>query len=421
MPEPFDQNHFDELEIRDPVLRERDLFARLPEFLANAAAKAPGLAKWLDGIDLASIRDRAALSTLPVLRKAELMALQAASPPFGGFADLAQLKGRRVFQSPGPLWEPQGAGADPWSSARAFFAAGIRAGDIVHNAFAYHMTPGGFILDEGARALGCTVFPAGTGNTDMQVDAAAALRPTVYCGTPDYLKAMLDRAAETGKDLSSVRLGLVSGGALFPSLRAEYRTRGIAVLQCYATAEFGVIAYESAAPDGEPNPGMVVNENLIVEIVRPGTGDPVPDGEVGELVVTSFNPAYPLVRLGTGDLSAVLPGLSPCGRTNTRITGWMGRADQRTKVKGMFVDPRQIAEIMRRHPEIARARLIVTREGERDAMALHVEPATGQLDIAPVEASLRDIVRMSGAVVAVPAGSLPNDGKVIADERDYGK
>ena len=413
---------FDELEIREPGKRERDLFARLPQFLQTATAAAPGLARRLHGYGLDAVRDRTALAKLPVLRKAELMALQAESPPFGGFADPAALRGGRIFQSPGPLWEPQGLGADPWSSARAFFAAGIRAGDIVHNAFAYHMTPGGFILDEGARALGCTIFPAGTGNTDTQVEAAATLRPTVYCGTPDFLKVMLDRADESGKDLSCFRRGLVSAGALFPSLRAEYSQRGVAVLQCYATADFGVIAYETAAEEGTPNPGMVVNENLIVEIVRPGTGDPVPEGEVGELVVTSFNEAYPLVRFGTGDLSAVLPGLAPCGRTNIRIRGWMGRADQRTKVKGMFVDPKQIAEVLRRHPEVTRARLVVTRDGERDAMTLHVEPTpASRPDAVSIGASLRDITKMGGAVVIVGSGSLPNDGKVISDERDYSK
>ena len=414
--------YFDDLETRAPADREHDLFDRLPAFLREAIANAPGLAKWLGGVDVDAVRDRAALAGLPVLRKPELMAFQAENPPFGGFANPAALKGGRIFQSPGPLWEPQGLGADPWSSARAFHAAGIRPGDIVHNAFAYHMTPGGFILDEGARALGCVVFPAGTGNTDMQVEAAATLRPAVYCGTPDFLKVMLDRAADTGKDLSAFRLGLVSAGALFPSLRAEYATRGVAVLQCYATAEFGVIAYETAAPDGTPNPGMVINENLIVEIVRPGTGDPVPEGEVGELVVTSFNAAYPLVRLGTGDLSAVLPGQSPCGRTNTRIKGWMGRADQRTKVKGMFVDPKQIAEILRRHPEAAKARLVVVRGGDRDAMSLHIEPAAGhRIEPKAIEASLREITKMGGGVVVAEAGSLPNDGKVISDERDYSK
>lgn len=411
---------FDDLERRSPEEREADLFRRLPEFLAAAADEASGLARLLAGVDLSSITSRAALARLPVLRKSELMEMQAEAPPFGGFASPAHLAGGRVFLSPGPIWEPQGLSADPAQAARAFFAAGIRPGDIVHNAFSYHMTPGGFMLDHGARTLGCTVFPAGTGNTDMQVEAAAALKPTAYSGTPDFLKVILDRAVETGKDLSSIRLGLVSGGALFPSLRDEYRARGVNVFQCYATAEFGVIAYESADDDGHPTPGMIVNENLIVEIVRPGTGDPVPEGEVGEVVVTGLNPAYPLLRLGTGDLSAVLPGQSPCGRTGTRIKGWMGRADQRTKVKGMFVDPRQIAELIARHGEIAKARLIVTRDGARDAMTLRAETADGASpDAAAIENSLREITKLGGSVELVSPGTLPNDGKVIADERDY--
>ncbi|ODT06395.1 MAG: AMP-dependent synthetase [Mesorhizobium sp. SCN 65-20] len=414
--------HFDDREVRDPEARESALFAALPAFLTKATSAAPGLARWLEGVDLTAVTDRAALARLPVLRKPELMEFQAANPPFGGFVDPTALRGSRIFQSPGPLWEPQGVGPDPWASARAFFAAGARPGDVVHNAFAYHMTPGGFVLDEGARALGCTVFPAGTGNTDMQVEAAASLRPNVFCGTPDFLKLMLERASEAGKDLSSFRMGLVSGGALFPSLRAEYAARGISVLQCYATAEFGVIAYESTATDGTPNPGMIVNEDLIVEIVRPGTGDPVTEGEVGEVVVTCFNAAYPLVRFGTGDLSAVLPGTSPCGRTNLRIKGWMGRADQRTKVKGMFVDPKQIAELVSRHDEIGKARLVVSRDGDRDAMALQVEPA-GDEAPAPdrVEATLREITKLGGKVQVLPKGALPNDGKVISDERDYSK
>jgi len=413
---------FDTAETQAPADREKALFEALPRFLKTAVKAAPGLARWLDGIDLSAITSRQAMTALPVLRKAELMEFQMAEPPFGGFADPAALAGSRVFLSPGPLWEPQGLKVDQGAAARAFFAAGIRPGDIVHNAFAYHMTPGGFILDEGARALGCTVFPAGTGNTDMQVEAAASLKPTVYCGTPDFLKVMLDRAAEAGKDLSSFRRGLVSGGALFPSLRAEYRERGIDVLQCYATAEFGVIAYESAAEDGTPLPGMIVNEHVIIEIVRPGTGDPVPDGEVGEVVVTGFNPAYPLVRLGTGDLSAILQGASPCGRTNARIKGWMGRADQRTKIKGMFVDPKQVADIVRRHPEIAKARLVVGRDGERDTMVLHVEPANGRTaEKNALEASLRDVTKLGGDVQIAMPGSLPNDGKIIADERDYAK
>jgi phenylacetate-CoA ligase len=416
--------HFDAAETRDPSGRERDLFARLPGFLQTAAKAAPGLGRWLAGHDVAKVGSREALARLPVLRKGELMAMQKAEPPFGGFADPAASAGGRIFMSPGPIWEPQAApsghGGSHWGAARALFAAGVRKGDVVHNAFAYHMTPGAWMMDEGAREIGCTVFPAGTGNTEMQVEAAAALRPQVYAGTPDFLKAMLDKAAETGRDLSSFRLGLVSGGALFPSLRAEYAARGVHVLQCYATAEFGVIAYESAAADGAPNPGMIVNEDLIVEIVRPGTGDPVPEGEVGEVVVTGFNPAYPLVRLGTGDLSAVLPGVSPCGRTGTRIKGWMGRADQRTKVKGMFVDPAQVAEVVRRLPGTGRARLVVTRDGAQDRMVLRIEPAAGaSVDTAAAKAALRDVTKLGGEVEAVAAGSLPNDGKVIADERDY--
>jgi phenylacetate-CoA ligase len=410
---------YDNAEIRSPQDRERDIFARLPTFLAASMDAAPGLAEWLAGIDPATTASREALAALPVLHKADLMEMQKKNPPFGGFASEVALKGGRAFLSPGPIWEPQGFGADPWQSARAFHAAGIRPGDKIHNAFAYHMTPGGFILDEGARSLGCTVFPAGIGNTEMQVMAASAFRPDVYCGTPDYLKVMLDKAAETGTDLSSIKRALVSGGALFPSLRSEYAERGVSVLQCYATAEFGVIAYETVT-EGKPNPGMVINEDLIVEIVRPGTGDPVEDGEVGEVVVTSFNMAYPMVRLATGDLSAVLPGVSPCGRTNTRIKGWMGRADQRTKVKGMFVDPKQIGALVKQHPEIARARLTVSRENERDEMVLSVELREGTAaDTARIDASLREITKLRGKVEIVSLGSLPNDGKVIADEREY--
>lgn len=409
--------YFDDKEVLAPETRENALFTRLQSHLIEAVKSTPGLAAWLEGHDVASIDSRAALQKLPVLRKADLMKKQLADPPFGGFVNLEALAGNRVFMSPGPIFEPQGIGADPWNAARAFHAAGIRPGDTVHNAFAYHMTPGGFILDEGARALGCTVFPAGIGNTDMQIDAAAALKPSIYCGTPDFLKVMLDKAEEAGKDLSCFRLALVSGGALFPTLREEYRQRGVRVLQCYATAECGVIAYETADDGGNPHPGMVINEDMIVEIVTPGTGDPVAAGEVGEVVVTTFNAAYPMVRLGTGDLSAVLPGTSPCGRTNTRIKGWMGRADQRTKIKGMFVDPKQVADIVRRHPEIAKARLVVLRDGDQDAMALKVETSDG--DESAIGQTLREITKLGGAVELVPPGTLPNDGMIIADERDY--
>lgn len=412
--------HFDDRETRDPAARERALFERLPSFLSDAVKGAPRLGRWLAGIDLTSVHDRKALAALPVLRKSDLLEFQQRDPPFGGFVDPRHLPGTRVFMSPGPLWEPQGPGPDPWQAARALHAAGVRRGDVVHNAFAYHLTPGGFFIDEGARALGCAVLPAGTGNTDMQVDAASQLRPDAYCGTPDFLKVMLDRAAETGKDLSSFKRALVSGGALFPSLRQEYAGRGIAVFQCYATAEFGVIAYETSADGGAALPGMVVSEDLIVEIVRPGTGDPVPDGEVGEVVVTGFNPAYPLVRLGTGDLSKILPGPSACGRTNMRLAGWMGRADQRTKVRGMFIDPKQVAAVLARHPGIVRGRLVVTRDGERDAMTLLYEtPPDATVQADAVAATLRDVTGIGGS--AAPAGpdGLPNDGKVIADERDY--
>lgn len=408
---------FDARERQTPDQRERDLFAKLPAFIQHAKDKAEGWATLLDGVDPASVTDREALAKLPVLRKSELFQHQKAKPPFGGFL-AGTLEGvERVFMSPGPIWEPQAPGPDPWNGARALNAAGIRPGEVVVNAFSYHLTPGGFILDHGARAFGCTVFPAGVGNTDLQVEAIETLRPTVYIGTPDFLKVLLDRAAEQGRDVSSFTKALVSGGALFPSLRAEYLERGITVRQCYATADLGVISYESDAMDG-----MIVNEDYIVEIVRPGTGDPVAEGEVGELVVTSFNETYPLIRFGTGDLSAVLPGASPCGRTNMRIGGWMGRADQRTKIKGMFVDPAQIAEITARHPEIAKARLVVTRKGEQDAMVLSVETKAGDANglAAELEGTVRDVTKLKGEIVVVEPGSLPNDGKVISDEREYG-
>ena len=320
-----------------------------------------------------------------------------------------------MFVSPGPIYEPQGVGPDPWNVARALFAAGLRRGDRVHNAFSYHMTPGGWFMDEGARVIGATVFPAGGGNTEQQAAAIGALRPGFFCGVPDYLKVLLDKAADLGIDASSITRALVSGAALPGSLRAELAERGVAVLQCYATAELGVVAYESQAREG-----MIVNEDVVLEILRPGTGDPVPDGEVGEVVVTSLQPTYPMIRLATGDLSAILPGKSPCGRTGTRIAGWMGRADQRTKVKGMFVDPAQIADLVKRHPEVRRARLVVTRAGERDVMTLSVESEAGAAIAGPVGESLRDLTKLGGDVTVVPPGSLPNDGKVIADERPVG-
>jgi phenylacetate-CoA ligase len=411
---------FDALEMEPPDARERRQFGALRALLSDAVARVPALAEQIDRATVATLSDRSALARIPMLRKAALMAAQADAPPFGGFADPAAIGGLRVFQSPGPIWEIEDARPEAaLATARAFHAAGARRGDIVHNTFGYHMTPGGLLLDAGARALGCTVLPAGPGNTDMQVEAAASLRPTVFCGTPDFLKILLDRAAELGRDLRSFRRALVTGGALLPSLRAEYADRGVAVFQAYATAEFGVIAYETVGDDGKPLPGMVVSPHVVVEIVRPGTGDPVPEGEVGEVVVTGFNPAYPLLRLGTGDLSAVLPGASPCGRTGLRLRGWMGRADQRTKVKGMFVDPAQVETVRQRHPGLGRARLVVRRDGEADAMTLQVEVSGDAADARAIAGTLRTVTGLGGGVEIVAPGSLPNDGKVIADERDY--
>lgn len=407
--------YFDKLEIRSPEEREADLMARLSGQIAMAKNEASGWAKHLADIDPEEITSREALAQLPVLRKSDLMTAQDAEPPLGGFAagDFSSYK--RIFMSPGPIWEPQGPEADPWKSARAFHATGIRPGDIVHNALSYHMTPGGFILDQGARAYGCVVFPAGIGNTDMQVAAISSLRPAAYAGTPDYLKVILDRAAELGADVSSLTRGLVSGGALYPSLREEYANRGVKVLQAYATADLGIVAYESEAMEG-----LIANEDFIIEIVRPGTGDPVVPGEVGELVVTTFSPTYPLIRFATGDLSAVMPGISPCGRTNMRLKGWMGRADQRTKVKGMFVDPAQIERLRKNAgDEVGRARLSVVRQGEQDHMILRVETKAASEDfITALKTSLKEHTGLNGDVELVAPDALPNDGKVISDERE---
>ena len=407
--------NFDALETRPPQRREAELMELLQRSLERALTQAPGWKTHLEDIAAGDISDRKGLAQLPVLRKSALKALQAEAPPFGGF-QIGEAKDLgRVFMSPGPIFEPMGGEADPWRGARSLFAAGFRPGDLVHNAFAYHLTPGGFILDHGARALGCAVVPGGVGNTEQQIEAIAHLKPVGYTGTPDFLKVLQDKAAEAGKDISSISKALVSGGALFPSLRSEYRERGVNVLQCYATAEAGVIAYESEALEG-----MIVDEGLILEIVRPGTGEPVPEGEVGEVVVSTFNPVYPMFRLATGDLSAVLPGASPCGRTNMRIKGWLGRADQTTKVKGMFVHPSQVAEIGKRHPELKRLRLVVSRANEQDAMTLMAECGVGDDGLAEaVSQSVQAVLKLRGKVEIVAPGTLPNDGKVIADERSY--
>jgi phenylacetate-CoA ligase len=408
-------DHYDSLETRDPAQREQDEFAALPNVLERAL-RAAGWKQQLGGIDAKSIASRSALAKLPILRKSDLLALHRQTPPFGGFNVTEPGRLVHLMMSPGPIFEPQGEEDDYAGVARAMFAAGFRPGHIVHNCFSYHLTPGAWMFESGARALGCAVIPGGTGNTEQQVEAIAHLKPDGYVGTPDFLKVLLDAARKSGKDASSLKRGLVSGAAFPASLRQELSDRGVEVLQCYAIAEAGVIAYETPAREG-----LVVNENIIVEIVRPGTGDPVPEGEVGEIVVTSFSPHYPMIRLATGDLSAVMPGRSPCGRTNMRIGGWMGRADQTTKVKGMFVRPEQVAEVGKRHPELGRLRLVVSRQGEQDAMTLQAEcaaPGEGLADA--VAASLQSVTKLKGAVELVAPGSLANDGKVIADERPIG-
>jgi len=404
-------NFYDALDTSHPDERERELFKRLPGVVARALG-APGWAKHLHGIDPMKVDSRAILAKLPIMRKSDLAALQRQAPPFGDLNVMPPGKARRLFMSPGPIFEPQGHGDDPWGTARTLHAAGFRAGDVVHNAFSYHLTPGGFMLESGAIALGCAVIPAGVGNTEQQLEAIAQFKPVGYIGTPDFLKILLDTAEKSGKDATSLGRGLVSGAALPISLRQEFSRRGVAVLQCYATAELGVIAYETPAREG-----MIVNESVIVEIVRPGTGDPMREGDVGEVVVTSFNPDYPMIRLATGDLSAVMPGVSPCGRTNMRITGWMGRADQTVKVKGLFVHPGQVAEVAKRHPELARVRLAVTREAEQDVMTLMAESVLHVgLDDA-VAATLQAVTNLKGRVEFVVPGTLPNDGKLIVDER----
>jgi phenylacetate-CoA ligase len=404
---------YDALETRDPEIREAELFARLPDILGRAMT-APGWAQRLAGIEPRAVRSREQLARLPVLRKSDLIAMQRQTPPFGGLNVTPPGKMLRLMMSPGPIFEPEGAGTDRWGVARALFAAGFRTGDVLLNTFSYHLSPGAFLIESGAQALGCAVIPAGPGNTEQQVEALAHLRPTGYAGTPDFLKILLDAAEKAGKDASSLQRALVSGAALPASLRDEVAGRGVAVLQCYATADAGVIAYETPAREG-----LVVNESLIFEIVRPGTGDPVKDGDVGEVVVTCLNPDYPMIRLATGDLSATMPGRSPCGRTNLRIKGWMGRADQTTKVKGLFVHPEQVAEVALRHPELACARLSVTRDGEEDAMTLLAECAAPVAGLEQaVAVTLQSVTRLKGRVQFVPPGSLPNDGKVIVDERD---
>jgi phenylacetate-CoA ligase len=413
-------NYFDELETRSPEDRERDLMARLPQLVAHAQT-APGWGRILHGVTAGDIASRAALTQLPVTRKSDLKALQEADAPFGGLTTTAPRKLARIAMSPGPIFDPEGRGADWWRYARPFHAAGIRAGDLIQNCFSYHFTPAAFMVEGGAFRLGCTVIPAGSGQTEMQVQAIATLRPEAYAGTPSFLKIIIEKAEEMGADIGSLQCAVVGAEALPPSLRSWLQQHGVArVLQTYGSADIGNIAYETMSR-GEVNPGMVLDEELLLEIVRPGTGDPVAPGEVGEVVITSFNPDYPLLRFATGDLSAVLDGIAPCGRTNTRIRGWMGRADQTTKVRAMFVHPSQVAEIVRRHPEVRRARLVISGEMANDVMTLLCEverPDDGVVQQAIVS-SIRDVTKLRGEVALVAAGTLPNDGRVIEDARRY--
>ena len=410
---------FDVLESRPPAQREAALMTALPGQVAHAQKVAGAFTTLLAGIDAAAVSSRTALARLPVTRKHALFDLQKAGrpgDPFGGFSALLRGPGMpRVFASPGPIYEPEGSTPDYWRAGRAMYAAGFRAGDLAHNAFSYHMTPGAFIMESGLHAIGCTVFPAGVGQTEQQLQAIAELRPDGYTGTPSFLRILVEKALETGSDISSIRKGLVGGEAFTPSLRDWFSEHGMAIYQSYATADLGLIAYETEAREG-----LVLDEGVIVEIVRPGTGDPVPEGEVGELVVTTLNPGYPLIRFGTGDLSAVLAGTCPTGRTNTRIKGWMGRADQTTKIRGMFVHPGQVADIARRFPEVLKARLVVTGEMANDNMTLKVEAASLPRELeSRISDAIRDVTKLRGDVELVPPGNLPNDGKVIEDARSY--
>ena len=411
-------NHFDALETRDPTLREAALLAALPNQVAHAKASASAFSKTLQSVQAAGVNSRAALAKLPVIRKHELLEqqkAQRANDIFGGFSAIKYGKAMpRVFASPGTIYEPEGARGDYWRMARAIFAAGFRENELIHNCFSYHFTPAGSMMETGAHALGCTVFAGGIGQTEQQVQAMAELKPAGYIGTPSFLKIIVEKAAEMGVRLPSVRKALVSGEAFPPSLRDWLTERGIAGYQCYATADLGLIAYETSAREG-----LVLDEGVIVEIVRPGTGDPVPEGEVGELVVTTLNSDYPLIRFGTGDLSAVLPGTCPTGRTNQRIKGWMGRADQTTKVRGMFVHPGQVAEVTKRFPEIKRARLVVSGEMANDQLTLKVETLEAAGLVEKISEAVRDVTKLRADISLVEVGSLPNDGKVIEDARSY--
>jgi phenylacetate-CoA ligase len=409
----------DALETRDPDIRERDLIAGLPRLVA-LAQDTPGWQRILPRADAADITSRAALAQLPVTRKSDLKDLQQAELPFGGLTATPPRRLARLFMSPGPIFDPQGHAQDWWRFARPLFAVGLRSGHIVQNCFSYHFTPAAFMVEGGAARLGCPVIPAGSSQTEMQVQAMVDLQPDAYVGTPSFLKIIIEKARDMGADIGSVQRAVVGAEALPPSLRTWLQHNGVPhVLQMYGSADIGNIAYESET-DGQVNPGMILDEDLLLEIVRPGTGDPVAAGEVGEVVITSFNPDYPLIRFGTGDLSALLAGSSPCGRTNMRIKGWMGRADQTTKVRAMFVHPSQVAAIAQRHPHIVKARLVVSGEMANDVMTLHCEVDNPSASaVAAIIDTIRDVTKLRGEVRLVGRGSLPNDGKVIEDARKY--
>jgi phenylacetate-CoA ligase len=412
--------YFDKLEIRSPKARESALMAALPALILHAKRKAPGFARILAGVDARKVRSREALARLPVTRKSDLGQLQKDNPPLGGLNATPLEKLAKMFISPGPVYDPEGRGRNWWRTARGLFAGGFRAGDRVMNSFAYHFTPAGSMVEAGALALGCTVVPTGVGQTEMQVAAIQGLAITGYVGTPSFLKLIVEKADELKTDISCLKKAQVGAEYLPPAVRKAMQERGISATQMYASADLGLIAYESLMPDGRLNEGMILEEALLLEIVRPGTADPVKPGEVGEVVITSFNRDYPLIRFGTGDLSAVLPGVSPCGRSNVRIKGWMGRADQSTKVRAMFVTPGQVAEVLKRHPEVLRARLVVEGEAGNDRMTLLCEARERPEGLTEaLVATLREVTKLRGEAQMVDAGALPNDGKVIEDKRKY--
>ena len=408
---------YDALETRSPEEREAALMAELPRVIAAAKEHAPAYRRLLAKVRPEDVTDRRALVDLPLTRKSDLIEMQRRDPPFGGLNAAPIGSVARVFSSPGPIYEVEGRRPDFFRMARAMYAAGIRSGELIHVAFSYHLTPAGAMVDSAAQALGCPVIPAGTGQTELQLRTITDLKPNAYVGTPSFLKILLDRAAEQNSVLGSIKKALVGAEAFPAVLRSEFRHRGITALQCYGTADLGLIAYESIGPDGEVCPGMVLDEGIIVELVQPGTGDPVPPGEVGEVVVTTLTPEYPLIRFATGDLSALLAGPSPCGRTNHRIKGWMGRADQTAKVRGMFVHPEQVAEIVRRHKSIIRARLVIERPASADQMSLHIEMGEPAESVGAIAESAQAVTKLRAEIVRVPEGSLPNDGKVIEDRR----